>query len=427
MDDKLSPREQTQLSLWHFIPLSQYSRPREPATGAAQKRLLRLWDRLRGARKKPRVDMAQAELRAVDQSMLDGAVPSLDWKEAVFALSRVLANWLNADRSECPFRVIVGAPYSGLTEILESWADIKRWKILEEPTPEQIMAGGAPWISRSPDSSDLFLILPHLEHHYLRHYDGLEWIRKVIDRLWTFSGRCLIGCDTWAWAYLNKVLQLDSFIPEPLVLDAFDRDRLERCFEPPSLEGGGKTIIFRQADNGQFVLPPVGIDENEVTVQPKDQFRRASKGKEPDVTDFLSHVAAYSRGIQGIARAIWRDSLRSAPENADKGKAQPMADTDRRHTLWIKPWSVKDFFPLSNQSDRNLYFVLHALLLHGGLSTGLLTQILPLSSTEILQSLRVSLAAGLVVMEKDKWRVTALGYPAVRQFLFDGGYLVDAV
>ena len=75
---------------------------------------------------------------------------------------------------------------------------------------------------------------------------------------------------------------------------------------------------------------------------------------------------------------------------------------------------------------REMTMVLHTLLLHGGLSTEILPQLLPLSTNEIMQTMVTLQSAGLVDAGDDCWRVSALGYPVVRQVLKEDGYLIDS-
>ena len=416
-----------QSGLWDFVPWSQYVKPREPTGEVMRKGIFGLWDRLWRAPEKTKEKVVQTELREVDQSMLNRIIPVPNWKEAVPALNGALSDWLNTDHPECPFRIVLGAPHSGVSEILECLGETPPWRILRAPSTNQILAGGDAWISRIPDSSNAFLIIPHLEHYYLRHYEGLDLMRKLVDKLLSFSGRCIIGCDTWAWAYLNMALQLESFLPEPLTLAAFDRERLERCFQPPSTEGSEAVFRFRQTDNGKFVLLPVKGNEKEAGGQQKGGEEKKGEGEKVEVTDFLNHVAAFSRGILGIALAVWKYSLRLAPEEEANEKVRQTAAADRGNTIWVRPWNDLDLPVLPRQMDRDLYFVLDAILLHGGLSTQLLSHLLPLAPPEILRTLHLSRAAGLLALEKGVWHIPALGYPAVRQFLASGGYLVDAV
>lgn len=95
-------------------------------------------------------------------------------------------------------------------------------------------------------------------------------------------------------------------------------------------------------------------------------------------------------------------------------------------TIWVTPWVEVPRPTLSSEADHHTAFVIHALLLHGGLPAPMLRHLLPTPAgriTEILDGLRV---AGLAAVDEGRWRVTAIGYPPVREFLRGNGYLTDA-
>jgi DNA-binding GntR family transcriptional regulator len=71
--------------------------------------------------------------------------------------------------------------------------------------------------------------------------------------------------------------------------------------------------------------------------------------------------------------------------------------------------------------------VLHTLLIHGGLWSRVLPELLPLTPVEIREYLYLLEASGLVESDQGFWRVTPTGYPAVRQLLQSEGYLTDAI
>jgi hypothetical protein len=69
--------------------------------------------------------------------------------------------------------------------------------------------------------------------------------------------------------------------------------------------------------------------------------------------------------------------------------------------------------------------VLHNLLLHGGCSDEVLPHIQPASDGMLNRVLHKLDLAGIVERYQGEWRVTALGYPAARQYLESEGYLTD--
>ena len=176
--------------------------------------------------------------------------------------------------------------------------------------------------------------------------------------------------------------------------------------------------VFRQTDSGKFILPPTTED---------------AESKSPDLSNFLKYLAAHSRGIPGIAWAIWRQSLYLAmepePEGSGVGEEDGQPAIERAgKTIWVKPWSQISRPSIPNLPERSqLLLVLHALMLHGGLWDRVLPELLPISPIEIMEYLYLLEAAGLVQSGQGFWRLTPHGYPAVRQSLQSEGYLVDDI
>lgn len=104
------------------------------------------------------------------------------------------------------------------------------------------------------------------------------------------------------------------------------------------------------------------------------------------------------------------------------------ADDISHRLIWVESWSELKLPSMGSIDgrDRDL-FVLHTLLLHNGLPSRVLAQVLPFPESQIKNILRLLQAAGVVVSDQDIWRVAAKAYPAVREFLRYEGYLVDAL
>jgi hypothetical protein len=69
--------------------------------------------------------------------------------------------------------------------------------------------------------------------------------------------------------------------------------------------------------------------------------------------------------------------------------------------------------------------VLHTLLLHNGLPLELMQQLLPLSPSQVMETLLRLEDCDLAVQADTVWQVAPQGYPAARQFLQGNGYLLD--
>lgn len=428
MDEEVTPLHQS-VPLWCYIPLEQFAKPPEPTKEVIRKGMLGLWEKVwRTSTPHDTVDI-QKDLKAIPRSLLDHLVSTPDWYGAVSALQDTLKDWVNAEHADPNGQIIIGAPYSGITQVVTWWGMAQKWRIIDPPTPEQIWEGGNSWLAQWTQEQNTGLVIPALERCYLRHHNGLTLLRQLIDWLWSHRCQHVIGCDSWAWSYLCRALHIDKFFSSPLTLEALDAERLHSWFYSLSLSSLKRHMVFRQADNGQFVLSP--FEEKPVSsgYKQRQSTETDTQKMSKEVTDFLKHIAAYSRGIPGIAWTIWRHSLLCPPdEGAIEEEAQEVARYDTGRTIWVKPWSQLALPTIPGEIKQPYLFVLHTLLLHKGLSLQLLLSLLPLSSMEIIQALHTLRGAGLLEVDQEGiWRVTSLGYPAVRQFLHDEGYLVDVL
>ncbi|MCG2770779.1 MAG: hypothetical protein L6277_01655 [Desulfobacterales bacterium] len=385
-----------------------------------------LWLRLGwGSKAKESVfaEKDEKELSQLPQELVDKAAPDPDWSAPLAAMTAVLDSWLDAKVPGSSNQIFVGPPYHGTSEILTAWAQARDWRLVSAPAPEMILTGGQEWLTQLEEDNEP-LVLPHLEHCYLRHYDGLTLLRRLLDHIISQSRRWLVGCDSWAWAYLSKALKVDTVFPTPFILEAFDQERLKIWFQQLAAASGEDTFVFRQLDSGKYVLPPAAGDEASC-----DQ----SQGAAAESSGFLKNVAAYSRGIPGIAREVWRRSFGFVNTTKEDGEeidteAPAAGDDNSAYPIWVKPWSQLKLpgFP-GQRASIGLLMVLHTLLIHGGLWSRILPELLPLSPMEILEYLYLLEASGLVESDQGFWRVTPAGYPVVRQMLQSEGYLTDAI
>jgi hypothetical protein len=413
--------------LWRFIRLDEYQKPGKPTGETVRKGISGLWTRLRRSQSSDKSVIEHENLHAVPQSLLDQAVARPDWQVLLPAVNEALKDWLAADDPDCSVQVVVGAPHSGVQEALTSWGASEQWRVVEAPPGEQILVGGEDWLAGLCEEEDTPMVISRLEGCYLRHYEGLSLINRMLDFLAATSRRCLIGCDSWAWAFLCEALQVDDALPHPFTLEPFDHSRLERWFL--QLAGGGNSgFVFRQADNGKPVLPPIALQGNHGGDYEGEQKQANAKSSFVQESDFLKHLAAYSLGIPEVAWSIWRHSLRSSPiEGLDEKSQEGVPWAHQASSIWVKPWGQIDLPTLDGATDQDQLFVLHSLLVHRGLPADILVQLLPFSPAEVARSLHSLHSSGLVEKVKDHWQVTPLGYPAVRQTLKNEGYLVDCM
>jgi len=392
--------------VWQYVPIADYRLPPAPVIQTARDRLTVLQRLFKRDEAEPDTLLKQAnELRMLPRWQLERIAPALDWRNAAEELNAQLADWLEQESPEQSIIFLVGPPHSGCVEILTTWAERQAWQMLKPPSPEQVMAGDGAWLSDLNGQGNW--VLPGLEKVYLRHAAGLSLIRRFLDRACSGNlGRGIIGCDSWAWAFLRHVWHGRQ--PVTLAPQAFQQPQLVEIFQRMADSAGNGQLLFRQSDNGRYVLPPPETNEGPARM-----------------SNFLQLLAAHSRGNVGIAWALWRASLRTEPDDSANGETGKEDRNLPGQTIWVAPWGQLKCPSLPSGSGRDEAFVLHTLLLHNGMPGEFLPQLLPLSSSRTMEMLFRLEGAGLASRHCENWRVTPLGYSAVRQFLQANGYLVD--
>lgn len=405
--DRGNGTDGTPAPIWEFVAIADYEPPPPDVVETARRAVSSFWRRLRPDIEEPVAHVkSEEELTRLSDRRLRRVAPPPKWAEAAKALDAALEGWVTSPPPEEPVRLLMTPPHVGRGSIVTAWAEQRGWRLITPPSPEQILAGGESWLS-GQFTSDGPWVLPNLERLYLRHTSGLDLIRTLLDQAHAGSlGTGVLGCDSWAWAFLGHVWR--GWLPPALTLQAYDEGRLAHCFRHLARTGGGRRVRFRQSDDGSDVLPP---PDAPTTTNHQ--------------SDFLHHLALYSRGNLGVAWAIWRSALSSEPA-ADMPEEPETDPPMAGQTVWVTPWARMQRPTVPSGGERDTAFVLHALLLHAGLHARMLQRLLPMIPgriTEILDALRV---VGLVSQDEGVWRVTAAGYPAVRAFLQTNSYLTDA-
>jgi hypothetical protein len=404
------------------MPFSEFRHPIEPAREAALGRVRSFLQRVRKGRLSVRPVSVQAELRSASVRLLDRVAPAPRWGAAERALESSLAEWRDAERAEQTVQVVIGPPGTGTSHVVRKWAERNKYRPIQAPPYRELIEGRDGWLSQL-DGEDP-VALPNLERFFLRHYNGFDALRRMLDRICTGSRRYVIGCSSWTWAFLNRSSQIGALLPEPLSLSPFDSARMERWLHVLASSVAGGSLVFRLTDDGSSVLPDVEGRVEQPAGEPPDEAEHDVPSDKRSV-HFLQRLASRSRGNPLVGWAMWRQSLQIAGEEDIEEEAQEAAASDRGRTIWVRPWPQISFPEMPVGADRRDLMLLHTLLLHDGLPADILDLLLPLSLGAIMERLYRLRAVGLVKLEDGIWRVTLLGYPAIRQAMADEDLLVD--
>ncbi|MBN2551274.1 MAG: hypothetical protein JXB06_00830 [Spirochaetales bacterium] len=395
--------------LWQFVRIDEYKVP-ETGVERVRKGLAGLLSGFPKGRKKSTSDSPldpKQDLLCLSEKRLERAVPSPDWKDAAERLQEWLRSWLETAKPDIPALFFIAPPHSGREELLLRWASEHDVALAEQPTAERILGGDISWLDSWPKAEPW--LLPRLERCFLRSTEGLDLVRSFLARVLSGRmGRGIVGCDSWAWSFLAHAGPARTC--STITTQAFDAQRLKLLFARCIDADGGSASAFRQADNGAHLLRT-----------DQDQDETDPGGAET----FWRRLAAHARGNIGIAAAWWRRALRTLPEG-DLKEDRSDAQGPRQETVWVTPWEDLQRPVLPEEAGETERFVLHALLLHGGLEAQRLTAILPAERAAVIQALAGLAEAQLVEQRAEQWRVTAWGYPAVRGALTSDDYLCDS-
>lgn len=400
--------------LWEVVALTDYTRPERPAAETVRRGLRGLLGR-RKDRDTPKEPFISEEgLRPLPAEWLERAAPWPDWQQVVPSLDRALAAFGELDRGSRRIQALVGAPYSGIRETLRCWAAQHRWPVVEPPAVERILAHDESWFEAIAEEDGPPILIVELEHCILRHPLGLAFLRRLLDRLHHSPRPCLIAANSWAWTYLEAAVGIGDGLTAPITFQAFDADRLERWFR--RLHRFEEAVTFCQADDGSLVLSPATTKVEGA----HDDSEVPGAG-----TDFTRRLAGYSRGIAGVAWAVWRRSLGIAATEEAENRLRTRRDDLTGRLICVRPWSRIDLHSLPSRTDLPDLLLLHTLLIHGGLPERALGEVLPNIGGSGRSGLRKLAAHGIVEQHQGRWQVTPLGYPAAREALASEGLFVD--
>lgn len=391
--------------LWEFVPLGAYDVPAAKAPAAAAGAWHSLHRILR--RKEPPDEPLGREhdLHVLSQARLAHLVPPLPWDDAAAALDAALQGMTATGLSGKRVMFCVGQPFSGHAHIVSLLGARHRAVQISPPPTERILSCDEGWFDGWP-SPETFWVLPQLERCFLRHASGLDLVRCLLDLAAGGQlGSGVIGCDSWSWAFLQRI----SPIPESdaVTLQAFDADRLQRLLLGMMQTRSKKEIHCFNAGTGKEIMG-------------------SSSQEKPRQKEFLE-LAAHCRGNVGIATRFWRERLRHAPDDDEvpedeKNGARAKPGPGEEH-VWIASMPSEPELPTGKTEE--FFLLLHALLLHGGLQESLLGELLPFSQAHGRALLGQLRHAGMAHCVDGRWQVSEMAYASIRRLLNARDYLTD--
>ena len=341
------------------------------------------------------------QLRQATLDTLNAVVAPPACEPVIADLDADIASWL--ENPDAPnIRVIVMPPCEQ-NGIIDIWSRDKACERLTAPVPSVLVS---PVDTPLPDllGNDL-LVIPRLEDWFLRNRSGLVILRRLLAALHESDRRCIIGCNSWAWSFLVKAVEIDMVLPDPVTFQPFDAARLKHWFADLAIADGTSELQFKYTATGRDVFAGDAEQVGEEDHGGKDYFRQ---------------LAAHSFGIPWVAWHLWRRSLYTerdvmAGETPGVDIKEPAVET-----LWV---GALDELVLTGTHPQDALLIMHSLLIHGGLTADDISATVPLvGESNLVPSL---LAAGFLTRDGEKMRIRPAAYPAIRNSLANAGFPLD--
>ncbi len=260
--------------------------------------------------------------------------------------------------------------FGSASHMLKTWAIKNKAHILEPPSIDQLLISNSEIWPELFHKKDTVFVIPYLEKCFLRHYRGLRWIRQIAETAWENSCQIVIGCDLWAWKYLESTLKIDLLCSTPLIMEPFNFEQLKNWLSDICLQKNLKLLI-----GGEEIF----ISNSKKTTQ------------------FFNEFLEISYGCVTIAEALLREILLSGELDSTGKTVKLDLETDR--VLYG-----------SLHNSRIHLYVLQALLIHSNLSINGLVSVLPFTKMEIQKSLIELFDIGFLVKGKESWEVAPQRY-----------------
>ncbi|MEC4986683.1 MAG: hypothetical protein SAK42_21495, partial [Oscillatoria sp. PMC 1076.18] len=181
----------------------------------------------------------------------------------------------------------------------------------------------------------------------------------------------LIGCNYWAWEYLDYLCQIRAYFEQEISLPVLSWEEIHDWLEPAAKQ--------------------INADVN----QEIPELQRL----------YLEKLAGIYLGIPAVAACLWLRSLHYDPESKMVIR--------RKHSL--------PELPSLNSSDR---YLLYSLLLHGNMNLSALTTSLGESKSIVRADVQKLKKLNLVQGDTSQLQINPLHYPKLRLELSQNNFLI---
>ncbi len=248
------------------------------------------------------------------------------------------------------------------------------------------------------------VIIPSLEQCFLRCIGGWESIEFLRD-LAIQNRHCfwVIGCNHWAWDFLNFVCQVSAYFSQVYPLPELDAEMLENWLNP--------------------------IIQTVVEQESLDNFPGLSRGQKNTTTEdrheiYWESLASQSMGVSRIAANLWIQSLR-IKEEIDEQESPPSLELkESGQDLAFTIYETRPFLPSLPSLTGQDRYLLHSVLIHGQISRPHLALSLGEGKNHIQVQVQKLLRAGILEQNQGRLAIEPIHYAKLKTELATNNFFV---
>lgn len=184
-----------------FIALADYKTPSLPVVEGLQATWLGWKELWRRDEQEPLIK--DDRLRGVTTERLDQVAAPPACGPVIDELALSFNTWLEDHETSERLQTVVLPPCEK-SGVVRAWAKEQGCEVLEPPRAALLADDFTP-----PSlAGEGVLVVPNLEHWFLRHTRGLRHICWLLEAVTHSERRMLISCNSWAWLFLIKAMRI---------------------------------------------------------------------------------------------------------------------------------------------------------------------------------------------------------------------------
>jgi hypothetical protein len=261
-------------------------------------------------------------------------------------------------------------------------------------------------MTREQQKQTVLIVIPDLSWCFLRSVNGLDVIESLQDLLFQDPSHFwLIGCNSWAWAYLEVVCQISGYLSKTFSLPDLGDLQLKEWLTPVS-----ETLPL-DLSNDYY-------SENNQWEEDNDNHENWVSASEQS---YFNQLANISLGLSSMAARLWLLSLawKNQQEKSELSNSAESEHTPSKTLILEKATLPK--LPNLTQAQRHLLF---SLCLHGEMTLSELALSLGERPSLVQTQVQLLCYLGLLERRRDLFKINPAYYYQLKKDLADNRFLV---